>query len=103
MFLRVQIKSLQCWNFFAEDELTACNCFLGVTAYEARGRARGRQMRMAHIRPPIVERFGKVLHEVLDPIAREPLPESWTEFLDALKTERIPRRNPASTFPTGTR
>ena len=47
-------------------------------------------MRMAHIRPPIVDRFGKVWHETLDPILHEPLAEHWTLILKRLNAEKEP-------------
>ncbi len=48
-------------------------------------------MRIAHIRPPIVDRFSKVLHEVLDPILHEPLPKHWIDILKRLNAEKEPQ------------
>src|SRR5262245_32363776 len=33
---------------------------------------------------PILERIGKVLHEQLSDVAREPLPERWTDLIHYL-------------------
>lgn len=39
---------------------------------------------MQHIRYPIFERIGKMLHEQLEDIAREPLPDRWTDLINYL-------------------
>ncbi|HEU4381006.1 MAG TPA: hypothetical protein VFR73_20745 [Hyphomicrobiaceae bacterium] len=39
------------------------------------------------LRYPIFERIGKMLHDQLDDIAREPLPESWTDMINYLDNQ----------------
>jgi hypothetical protein len=39
---------------------------------------------MRQARYPIFERLGKALHDQLDDIAREPLPERWTDLIKYL-------------------
>src|SRR5262245_2809641 len=38
-------------------------------------------------RYPIFERIGKMLHDQLDDIAHEPLPESWTDMINYLNNQ----------------
>lgn len=39
---------------------------------------------MQQPRYPIFERIGKMLHDQLDDIAREPLPDRWTDLINYL-------------------
>jgi hypothetical protein len=42
---------------------------------------------MQQTRYPIFERIGKMLHDQLDDIAREPLPERWTDLINYLNDQ----------------
>jgi hypothetical protein len=48
---------------------------------------------------PVLEGIGKVLHETLDDVRRDPLPERWVDLIHRLDAEekavasgRLPRR-----------
>jgi hypothetical protein len=36
---------------------------------------------------PVLERISKVLHDTLDDIRHEPVPERWVELINRLNTE----------------
>ena len=38
-------------------------------------------------RYPIIERIGKMLHDQLDDIAREPLPDRWIDLINYLNDQ----------------
>jgi hypothetical protein len=48
---------------------------------------------MRQARYPILDRIGKVLHEQLSDVAREPLPERWTDLINYLSEEERVRRD----------
>ena len=53
---------------------------------------------MRHVQFPIIERIGKVLHDQLDDVVREPLPQRWVDlihFLNAKDRGEPDRRRPA--------
>ncbi len=52
---------------------------------------------MRHVQFPIIERIGKVLHDQLDDVVREPLPHRWVDlihFLNAKERGEPDRRRP---------
>jgi hypothetical protein len=50
---------------------------------------------------PILQRIGKVLHEQLSDVAREPLPEQWTDLINYLNDEERVRRESSSSDKAG--
>ncbi len=42
---------------------------------------------MQQTRYPIFERIGKMLHDQLEDIAREPLPDRWTDLINFLNDQ----------------
>jgi hypothetical protein len=47
---------------------------------------------MQQIRYPIFERIGKMLHDQLEDVAREPLPERWTDLINYLGDQEREQR-----------
>ena len=47
---------------------------------------------MHQTRYPIFERIGKMLHDQLADIAREPLPERWTDLINYLNDQERRQR-----------
>lgn len=42
---------------------------------------------MRHVQFPIFERIGKVLHDQLDDVLREPLPDRWVDLIHFLNAK----------------
>ena len=49
---------------------------------------------MRHVQFPIIERIGKVLHDQLDDVVREPLPHRWVDMIHFLNAKERDEPDP---------